>query len=524
VVFEIVLKGKNMYPHKLKLQISVTLFGILILAMLLINIIIIVFWYQHLVQQKIMLVRNTVGVWQNAWLLPDYGAGWSEAKSSLQILHRSLGPECQQVLILQDTHVMKAVDTFDQWGLEALVLSTSTSGKEVIRYIEKTDIPFFYTPKSLVISLPSNGSQPAGRSVGVVLDISNMLPELWAKEKVIAVYLFLNALILTIVGFFRIRRLVLGPIETLVGVAENYQVSESGGFFSDHSENEFGQLSRAMNNMVKRIEEDRRKLCKTVDSLAETNLQLKNAQHEIIRAERLSVAGRLSAALAHEIGNPVTIVQGYVELLEDSQLAEKERSEFSSRALNELARIDKLIRQFLDVTHIKQSKNEVLDPADILLDVSRALETSFKKKNINTFITVPDKVVCVWGDKEMLRQVYLNCLINALDAIAEKHCGAPGGEISAVITVVGNEVSNQIVIAFQDNGSGISEENLEYIFEPFFTTKDPGKGTGLGLAICYRIIHSMSGKIEVKSVPLNGTLFRVTLPEYNKDSERKSAK
>lgn len=509
-----------MYPHKLKLHITGTFFGILILAMLLINIVIFVFWNQHMIQQKILLVKKTVSVWQSMRLSLEHDAGSHDVKSSLQMLCSSLGPECRQIMLSHDQQITTALESIDQWGLEALLTSAESSGKEVIRYIEKTDMPYIYTPKVLVVALPNIDSHLDCCGVAIVMDTTNTLSELWGKEKVIVVYLFFNALVLTVVGFFRMRKLVLNPIETLVGVAENYQVSESGGLFSGNPENEFGQLSRAMNNMVQRIEEDRSKLCKTVDSLAEANLQLKNAQHEIIRAERLSVAGRLSAALAHEIGNPVTIVQGYVELLEDQHLSGKERFDFCRRALSELTRIDNLVRQFLDVTRIREVKTEIIDPAQVLQDVYRLLETSFKKKNINSFISVSEEVACVVGDKELLRQVYLNCLMNAMDSVVAKHNGASGGKILASITIVDNDNGKDkkhVVIVFQDNGFGIKEDNLEYIFEPFFTTKDPGKGTGLGLAVSYRIILSMNGQIDGENVPSEGALFRVTLPGFVED-------
>jgi signal transduction histidine kinase len=498
-----------------------TFLGLLIFAMLLINLVIFVFWYQHVVQQKIQIVKNSVSVWQSLQLTQKYAAGNPDLKSSLQTLFSSLGPGCRQVLVIHEQQVITAVETHDRWGLEALVASVSISGKGTVQYIEKTEIPFFFTPLALAIALPINGSKSSCSGIGIALDTTHVLSKLWAKEKVILVYLFLNALILTIVGFFRMRRLVLAPIDNLVGVAENYHVSEGGGLFSENSENEFGQLSRAMNNMVQRIEEDRNKLCNSVDSLAETNLQLKNAQNEVVRAEKLAVAGRLSAALAHEIGNPVTIVQGYVELLKDAQLSENERSEFSGRALKELARIDRLIRQFLEVTHVREVKHEAFDSAELLRGVSRLLQTSLKNKNINALLAEPQEVALVWGDKEALRQVYLNCLINAMDAVVAKHNGATGGEIYTDITVEGtknSEDAKRIVITIKDNGSGIKDENLQHIFEPFFTTKEPGKGTGLGLAISNRIIQSMGGQITAENLSTEGALFRITLPGIVKNS------
>ena len=119
-------------------------------------------------------------------------------------------------------------------------------------------------------------------------------------------------------------------------------------FAAGRDSTEFGRLNMALNNMLMRIEKDKGTLRETIDSLEEANEELRKAHQEMVRTEKLASVGRLSAGLAHEIGNPIGIIQGYIDLLRQDSLRPEERSQFSQRALAELDRINRLIRQLLN--------------------------------------------------------------------------------------------------------------------------------------------------------------------------------
>ncbi len=503
-----------MYPHKLKTHIVTTLFTLLVLAMVFINIVIFIFWYQHLVQEKMIHVKETVSLWYNQVHIDDFEKSSSENRNSLLMLHQQLGRDCRQILMVTNKSTVMAFDLPGDRALEQLVRSPFPLVKETIRYLNKSDVPFIFRPRRLVFILPLD-LQVQGSKLGVVVDTKPMYMQLMKKEKIIFIYIFLNAFVLTVVGFFRMRYVLLNPIEKLANVAESYQISEGQGLFGEYTESEFGQLSKAMNAMIQRIEEDRRKLFSTVTSLEDSNKQLQDAQQEIIQSEKLAAAGRLSAGLAHEIGNPVAIIQGYLELLQNDKVSDDERSQFTGRSLEELQRIDRLLRQLMEITRSKESKKEVVYPVTVLRNLFEVLKTPFKKHYISVSHSLSDEPVSIFGDGELLRQVLLNLLLNAQDTIMERMQQSPGGNIHVKLNILDSDDENMVCIEVRDNGMGIQAKNLKFVFEPFFTTKAPGKGTGLGLAVSYRMIDSLGGRIEVTSEYGEGSVFRIFLPLYS---------
>lgn len=509
-----------MYPHKLKAHIGATLFGLLFFAMILINLVIFVFWYQHMIHEAAVKVKETVKAWTDDVMPSNGGRNSSEFKDELVVLLARLGPDCKQVFLVYHQNIVSAVDDKDHWDLLPLIRASIITPDKTVYKLDRVDVPFLFAPKILAVISPIKDQNTAVGGVGVVVDTSGLILRLFEKEKIIIVYIFFNGIILATIGFFRMRNVLLKPMNKLVTVAENYQLSEGAGLFGDHRENEFGQLSRAMGAMVQRIEEDREKLFDTLASLEETNRRLQEAQQEVIHAEKLAAAGRLSASLAHEIGNPLAIIQGYLELLQDGNLSEEDRLQFSGRSLEELQRIDKLLRQLMDMTRSREQKPGVVAPYVVVSQILDVLRASLNKKNIFVSFSSTEKKAAIWGDEELLRQVLLNCLLNAIDAVFVKMHGAEGGEIKVALSVIEKDGDMLVLLTVSDNGLGIKKEHLSYIFEPFFTGKAPGKGTGLGLAVSYRIIQSLGGKIEVESEWGEGSNFRILLPLYDGKNDR----
>ena len=128
-----------------------------------------------------------------------------------------------------------------------------------------------------------------------------------------SIYIIVNLVILVFIGIYRISKLYLQPLSRLAKRAEEYKENDDLIFSVRRQDNELNRLSKALNSMLKRISEDKQKLRSTVQSLEKANLELKKVQKEIIRAEKLASVGRLSAGIAHEIGNPIGIIIGYLE-------------------------------------------------------------------------------------------------------------------------------------------------------------------------------------------------------------------
>jgi len=227
------------------------------------------------------------------------------------------------------------------------------------------------------------------------------------------------------------------------------------------------------------------------------------------QTERLAVVGELAAGLAHEVKNPLAGIKVSIEVLANELTLEQEDKEVFLRIINEIHRIESLLKSLLNYARPQE-------PEPVPLDLHQLLETTIKSANYslinpaNTATLIKEIEIVrnfspelpqVVADNGQMQQVFLNLMLNAIDAIPAR----------GTITVTTRKESNdavQIIIA--DTGKGMSRENMNKIFNPFFTTKP--KGTGLGLAICKRLIELHNGTIHVSSTPGEGTTFYITLP------------
>jgi len=300
----------------------------------------------------------------------------------------------------------------------------------------------------------------------------------------------------------------------MVQQAETYGDDDDFLFSFRREDNELNRLSNALNRMLGRIAKDREKLEESIASLAEANTELKSAQNEIIRAEKMASVGRLAAGVAHEIGNPIGIVLGYLDLLKQDDFAPAERKDFLERSELEIQRINAIIGQLLDLARPRQSRPQIISIHDIIADFTTTMESQPMLSEIDIHTDFQAEKETIFGDADQIRQVLLNLMINAADAIYESS-GETQGTISIATANNDNPQSNAaawVVITFHDTGAGIAPDLLPNIFDPFFTTKDPGKGTGLGLAVSYMIIEKMGGKMSAQSTPGQGTTFTLMLP------------
>jgi two-component system NtrC family sensor kinase len=394
------------------------------------------------------------------------------------------------------------------------------SGLPATRFIGTTWGLFWMQSRYLCIAVPvfKNGMIVGG--AGVVLPLENMYAQLRRSQKLFFLYVLVNTLIFTLIGVYRISKIYLEPVQRLVKRADEYREDDGLIFAVRKEDNELHQLSKSLNRMLARISEDKETLRSTVQSLEKANVDLQQAQKEVIQAEKLASVGRLSAGIAHEIGNPIGIVMGYLELLKQTDIGDDERREYLMRTEDEISRINTIIRQLLDLSRPSNqgvgrvSVHEILDGiADVIrfqpLMADIAIEQSFK---------APDDAVL--ADPNQLRQVFLNLIINAADAISSADHQGNGKlviETEAAPGITGAASPPEaITIKVTDNGPGISAEHLDAIFDPFFTTKDPGKGTGLGLSVSFMIIESLGGRITAASEPGRGTTLTICLPLSDK--------
>jgi PAS domain S-box-containing protein len=284
----------------------------------------------------------------------------------------------------------------------------------------------------------------------------------------------------------------------------------------------------------KRLESEK---SKRIEELKALNARLAEAQTQLLLAEKLAAVGQLAAGIAHEINNPVGFINSNLGTLKKYmsdliQLIDAYRlvADVCPPEHPALLRVNQLCDE-IDINFIREDALPLLDESSVglervkhivadLRDFSRVGETQWQPADvhkcldstlniISSKITTRTSIVKEYGVLPeimcmpyQLNQVFMNLLLNAAHAIKEQ----------GTITLRTGREAKAVWIEVEDNGMGISAENLKRIFEPFFTTKAVGAGTGLGLSVAYGIVQKHQGRIEVRSEPGKGTVFRVTLP------------
>ncbi len=221
---------------------------------------------------------------------------------------------------------------------------------------------------------------------------------------------------------------------------------------------------------------------------------------QLIRADRLAAMGELTAGVAHEVRNPLGVIKASVQLLEDAN-CDAQRIHNSAEVIKqEIDRLDKVVKALLDFGRPSTPTMSRIDVAEIVRDVALFTDRFAKQSNVRIETHLPDGLPDVMGDTDQLKQVFLNLITNAVQAMEER-----GGTIK----VSGREASGYLEVTVADNGPGIPQEDLPKVFDPFFTKR--AEGTGLGLTIVHRILDEHDGHIEVESGP-QGTAFTVSIP------------
>ena len=230
--------------------------------------------------------------------------------------------------------------------------------------------------------------------------------------------------------------------------------------------------------------------------------QRKLLELHYVQSEKLASLGEMAAGVAHEIKNPLAIIRHAYELLAQIVPQEVEGRDQALRPLGAaIGRIDERVVNLLDFARPAQQTQEWIDPTDILRQLVGLEQKHAEHLGIAIALRL-HAVPQVWVNRDMLKDVFLNLISNAFAAMPE------GGKL----LISTEQQDDWVVVGIGDTGTGIPPEQIRQIFEPFYSTKPPGQGTGLGLAIVHRQIQEIGGRIEVESVPDQGTHFALYLP------------
>ena len=229
--------------------------------------------------------------------------------------------------------------------------------------------------------------------------------------------------------------------------------------------------------------------------------EIKALTEQLIRADRLAAMGELTAGVAHEVRNPLGIIRASVQLMEDTQTDPGRSREAATVIKQEIDRLDRVIKALLDFGRPSTPTMLSVDVNDVLSEVVLFTRKFASRGDVEILEALDPDVPLVTADPDQLKQVFVNLISNAVQAME-----GDGGSL----TVTTGSDEGFVFVRFVDTGPGIDADSLGKVFDPFYSTRDDG--TGLGLTIVHRIVDEHDGHIEVASDPEKGTAFTVSLP------------
>ena len=513
--------------YSLRTGIVANLAFLIISAMLLINVVMVKFAERDLIQNKIesgrlllRMLEKYVGyaLAEKQIDLTDFGSSHYLERQFAQFAEGSGFSEA--LMISREGTQFFSMGSWNEGKKEALAISREAlaTKKVSLDFYGSAWGVIWLAHKRLNVAAPIFFDGRLIAAATISASLNPVYQTLRKSEKVILVYIFLNTIVLVLVGIYLLSRIVVKPIHTLLRITEEFKEGEPFPQLADESRNEIGHLFRSLNMMLKRLEENKKELKSHISSLEKANEEIRKAQDEIIRSEKLASVGRLATGVAHEIGNPIGIILGYLELLKKGGLTEEEENDFLNRIESEITRINDIIRQLLDFSRLTSGERRETSVHKLVSDLVDLLKPQPMMANIKIKPVFEAARDTVWADPNQLKQVFLNIIINAADAMGVEGASDDDARPKA-LSIKTKAAKDSIELRFADTGSGIPEEDLDHIFDPFYTTKEPGKGTGMGLSVCYRIVEGMGGTIRAESTLGKGTTLIVRIPLYEKENK-----
>jgi two-component system NtrC family sensor kinase len=362
-----------------------------------------------------------------------------------------------------------------------------------------------------------------------VVDIAYSLEEMDKSKQEHATYVIgmsLGFILIFAIGIgFLLKRVIYVPLKDLETGASRIASGNLDFAIPVRSQDEFGYVAKSFNDMTAALSESKLEMLELVQTLEsrveERTKELLVARAEVAQGEKLASIGVLASGIAHELNNPLTGVLTFASLMRKKAAEGSEDAEDLDLIISETKRCAGIIRRLLDFAREKIPSKDFVDLNQVIDDTVRLVLGPASLQQIAITVDLDPALPRAWGDADLLKQVIMNLLVNAEQAIEGK--GSIVVTSRPLLAAVAAEPTAtpvpMVEITVTDTGSGIPKENLERIFDPFFTSKEVGKGTGLGLSVSYGIIKSHGGKISVESVVGAGTTFRILLPLTSSLSE-----
>lgn len=332
---------------------------------------------------------------------------------------------------------------------------------------------------------------------------------------------------ITALLYFLFSQVIYQPVADLLQTMGRVRGGDLDATVPVRAHDEFGKLATDFNHMVarlrmmtaereayqksleERVREATVELAERYAEIDERNVQLEEAytslfdlQRELTKFERLAAAGQLAAQFAHEVGTPLNLISGHVQLLaaRTDDPKTKERLDLIG---SQITRIERIVRNMLDATRRPRPELAPVEINALLQRIFEITAPTLAARQVELIAELDESNPSISGDGEQLQQVFINLINNSLDAM-------PGGGRLTIRTEADGKGQARIIC--RDTGAGISEEIRGRIFDPLFTTKIRERGSGLGLTVVHQIIREHGGTITLESAPGEGTEFKIILP------------
>jgi signal transduction histidine kinase len=384
-------------------------------------------------------------------------------------------------------------DQFSAEDARRLAEAVESASGGTARGRSETKLTFSKTPYAVA---PAPLADASGREIARMVIGRSLADAAKARREAYAFLAGIAALGLALslaLGLFSAGR-ISRPIRDLLARVREVSAGRLDARTTPQRRDEIGELAGAFNEMTASLEERDRRLRDSAD-------ELRRNQDQLIQSGKLAAIGELAAGVAHEIGNPLSAISGYAQMIQEGRFTVAQTREFAGEIESEAEFIERIIQNLLEFS--RPSEN-VMEPADLREIAESALKTASAHKLFGRLRVErrfdPDMPHVTCNRKE-IQQVFLNLIMNAAQAM-------PNG---GVISVEGETLPGRVRFSVRDAGPGVPREIRDKIFNPFFTTKPPGVGTGLGLAIAYRIVEKHGGALSLDDTP-GGASFSFTLP------------
>jgi signal transduction histidine kinase len=363
------------------------------------------------------------------------------------------------------------------------------------------------------VAVPLERQHQRYGAVVVAVGMEALLRVQQQSRQAALVFAAVAILLLALALDFLARRLVHRPLAAVLRTMTRASAGDLAARARRVRADEIGAVAEGLNSMLDRmagfnetlraeVERATAELRAANRELLEAAQRLFAARRELARSQRLALAGHMAASVAHQVGTPLNVISGYVQLLQAKQPDGSPDRERLRTIQDQIARVTAIVQSLLDQTRRPALALRPLAPGEMVEGLAELVRPSLVGRGVDLGLEVAPDLPAVGVDRVQLEQALLNLVTNAIDAMPE------GGRLRLAARPDGDGVALQVT----DSGIGIPPEDLDRVFDPLFTTKPPGKGTGLGLPILREIVEAHGGTVRLESRPGEGTTAVVRLP------------